>query len=550
MSPLPPSLQLLFAWVVAFIVTPARRLSRWLVDRTPNPIRLTILWLGLGLASAGLIDRRRAVKTTELAWPRVVTGIARMSKSAVDVAMVGVAVGTSAVAGVGFATPFWGLAFSLGGGVAGGTIALVSQRYGAEAYGELGRAVRSSAFLAVVSTVPLAALFWLYPEQFISILTNNEAAIAEGATYLQFIGLGIPFAALNLVGSRALVGCDDAFTAMQIRAGGALANIVLNAVFIFGLGMGVAGAALGTVLANVAVTTAFALGLVWGRFPAVGAFPVTVSPVGTYVDPGMIRDLVEIGTPVMLRNLVWTAAEFPMLGILDIFGENTVAGYVIARRIWGVMNTPGWGFGLASSSLVGQQLGKNDEREAEVYGREIIRFAVATYLVSAILVAVFAEQIVVLFAQDATSPEIPIARDLVYAACFAIIFQGVAGASAGPLDASGDTRIPFVSQFLGMFGAAIPLAYLGAAGLSVPSVTLPIVEVSTPALAIPALGLWGLYLAFVAETAIPAAINYWRFRTNKWKRISMAYRPDSEAKDKNGETVVEDSTAPTEHDDD
>ena len=512
----------------------ARRM-RWLwrtvSDYTPNPIKLTILWIGLGLSRIGLIDRERARKTTELAWPRIVTGIARMSKNAVDVAMVGVAVGTAAVAGVGFAAPFWGLAFAVGGGVAGGTIALVSQRYGAEAYDQLGRAVRASVLLVVLVATPLSVLFWMVPEQLISVLTSNERALDYGATYLQIVGLGIPFAALNLVGSRTLVGSDDAYTAMQVRAGGALANIVLSAVFIFGFGWGVAGAALGTVLSNVAVTTAFAFGLAWGRFPGVGSFPVQISPTGVWADPETLSDIVTIGLPVGLRNLVWTAAEFPMLGILDIFGENTVAAWVIARRIWGVMNTPGWGFGLASSSLVGQQLGQNNEREAAAYGRDIIRFAVATYIVSALLVAVFAQQLVVLFAEDPTSAEIPIATNLVYAACLAVVFQGVASASAGPLDASGDTRIPFLSQFIGMFGVSIPLAYLGAVGLTVGSVTLPVVGLTTPHISIPALGLWGLYLAFVAETAVPAAINYWRFRTDKWKRISKAYRPDAPVAD-------------------
>jgi len=494
--------------------------------RFPNPVKLTILWIGLGLASAGLIDRDRAVKTTELAWPRVLTGIARMSKNAVDVAMVGVAVGTTGVAGVGFASPFWGLSFAVGGGVAGGTIALVSQRYGAEAWDDLGRAVRSSTLLVISLTVPLSVTFWLVPDALISVLSGNEAAIAEGATYLQIVGLGIPFAGLNLVGSRILVGTDDAYTAMQLRGGGAVANIVLNAVFIFGLGWGVTGAALGTVLSNVVVVAAFAVGLTVGRLPVVGPFPVQISPRGQWTDPGVVRDLVTIGTPVGLRNLVWTVAEFPMLGILDIFGENTVAAWVIARRIWGVMNTPGWGFGLAASSLVGQALGRNDEREAEAYGRDIIRFAVATYIISALLVAVSAEQIVVLFASDPTSPEIPIARNLVYAASFAVVFQGVASASAGPLDASGDTRITFFSQFLGMFCVSIPLAYLGAAGLTIPAVSGPL-GVGFGGLSIPALGLPGLYLAYVAETAVPAAINYWRFRTDRWKSISEEYRPDA-----------------------
>ena len=92
----------------------------------PNPIRFLVSSVGFVLSSLGIIDRQRARRTTDLAWPRIVTGIARMSKNAVDVAMVGIAVGSAGIAGVGFAGPFWGLAFSIGGGLAAGTIAIIS----------------------------------------------------------------------------------------------------------------------------------------------------------------------------------------------------------------------------------------------------------------------------------------------------------------------------------------------------------------------------------------------------------------------------------------
>jgi Na+-driven multidrug efflux pump len=55
-----------------------------------------------------------------------------------------------------------------------------------------------------------------------------------------------------------------------------------------------------------------------------------------------------------------------------------------------------------------------------------------------------------------------------------------------------------------MVVVGIPLAYLGATT---------------------ALGIWGLYLAFLAETLVPAAVNYHRFSTGKWKAISREYRP-------------------------
>jgi len=87
---------------------------------------------------------------------------------------------------------------------------------------------------------------------------------------------------------------------------------------------------------------------------------------------------------------------------------------------------------------------------------------VATYVLFAAVVAVFARDIVVLFVESPNDPSVPIAVGMVYAAAVAVIPQGVNAASAGALDATGDTRWPFYGRVLGMFGLAIPLVYLGA----------------------------------------------------------------------------------------
>jgi len=472
-----------------------------------NPVRGVILLIGLGLARLGLIDAERARKATDLSWPRVVTGIARMSKNAADVAMVGAASGIAtkpAISGVGLAGPFWGLAFALGGGFAAGTIALVSQRFGAEEFGQLGQAVRSSFVVVVAVTVPVGAAFWLFPEWLISLLNSDQQVITYGATYLQILGLGVPFAGLNLVGSRVLIGADDAQIPMILRGGGAVLNIVLNGVFIFGMGMGVAGAAWGTVAANVLVTSLFIVGLIAGWLPGIGQFPVSVSPRGTYFHWDDITDVVSIGTPVVGRNMTWTVARFPMLFIVGMFGTTVLTAYTVARRIWGLMNVPGWGFGLAASSLVGQHLGEDDEETAGVYGREIVLMAVATYGVSAAVVALVARPGVVLL--GAEGEVIPIAVGMVFAGCLAIIPQGVNSTIAGALDASGDTNWPFIYQTLGVFAVSIPAAYLGAKT---------------------SIGVWGIYVAFLGETLVPAVGNYYRFSTGKWKAISREYRPET-----------------------
>ena len=478
--------------------------------RDTNPLRLLLVGIGAVLGRLGLVSPDKAREATDLAWPRILTGLARMSNSVVDAAMVGVAVGPLAIAGMGFAGPYWGMTFAIGGGMAAGTIALVSQRYGADAYDELEGVVRSSALLVTLVALPVTLLFWTVPTELVSLLSDDPVAVGYGADYLQVLALAVPFAIVNQIGSRVLIGVDDAWTPMVVRSAGAATNVALNAVFIFVLDMGVVGAAAGSVVASVLVTVAFVVGLVAGRLPLVGAFPVTVDPTARYVDREVFTDLLSIGLPVVGRSSVWTVARFPILIFVGLLGPNVVAAYVISRRIWGLMNTPGWGFGLAASSLVGRALGADDETNAEAYGREITYFTVATYLLAALLVAAFARPIVLLFVGDPTSEAVPVAVDFVYAACVAIVPAGVTNGIAGALDATGDTRWPFYGRALGMFGFAIPLTYLATTT---------------------SLGLFAVSLSFLGESVPSMLVNWYRFRSGKWKAISRAYRPGAASDD-------------------
>jgi putative MATE family efflux protein len=466
-----------------------------------NPIRTLIEGIGRLLVRVGLIDASRARRVSDLAWPRIVTGLARMSKATADVAMVGTALGASAIAGVGYGVPFWTMTFMLGGGIAGGTISLVSQRYGADRHDAIGVAVVVSAIVAVVVMLPLVVLFWTMPEPLIRLIGTGDAAVAYGARYLKVASLAMPFAALNLVGSRALVGANDATTPMIVRAGGAVANIGLNAVLIFVFDMGVVGAALGTVIGNVASTLAFVAALAMGRFPIVGALPIRVRRSALRWDADTARHLVRIAGPLALRNVAQNGGQFPMLAIVGLFGPNVVAAFVIALRVRALMNTPGWGFGLASSSLVGQSLGTGAEGKAGAYARDTLRFTVAVYTVAAVLVFVGATPVSHLFVDDPSI--VPTTASLIRATCASVVLWGLMNGAMGPLRASGDTAWPFYAQVVGLGAFALPAAYLGATT---------------------GLGLWGLYAALVLETGVPALVIYYRYRTEKWKLISRAHR--------------------------
>ena len=472
-----------------------------MLDLLLRPVRAFVETVGLLLARLGLIDTRRARRVSNLAWPRIVTGVARMSKSTADVAMVGTALGTAAIAGVGYATPYWALAFMLGGGIAGGTLSLVSQYVGADKRDEVSTAVKVSAGFALAVTVPLALALGALAGPLVGLIGSGSEAVAYGARYLQVVVLAMPFAALNLVASRTLVGAGDAWTPMLIRAGGAAANIGLNVVLIFAFDLGVVGAAIGTVLANVAATGAFACGLLRGRLPFAGTLPVRIDWRAKW-DRKAARQLAEISTPLALTNVAQNGGQFPLLAIVSLYGPNVAAAFVIALRIRDLMNTPGWGFGLASSSLVGQSLGGGREREAGNYARDTLRFAVAVYVLAASAVFVFAHPVARLFVSDPAV--LPVTVALIRATSVSVVLWGIVTGAKGPLRASGDTRWPLYGHVVGLLAFVLPAAYLGA---------------TTP------LGIVGLYLALLLETGVPAAVTYYRFRSDAWKLVSRAYRP-------------------------
>ncbi|MFU8867528.1 MATE family efflux transporter, partial [Natronococcus sp.] len=214
------------------------------------------------LERLGIIDAQRLRPTVELAWPRIVTGVAIMSKQTADLAMVGIAVGTAGTAGLAFALAYWEIVAMLGLGLAGGTVSLVSQNYGGEENERASLVVSQSVLLAIGISLPLAAAFLLVPDRLIGLFGAGPESLAHGSTYLVYVAPAVVFELLNLIASRTYTGVGDTFTEMMARAGGAVLNIVLSALFIFGLDMGVAGAALGTTLSTGFVTVVLGWGMV------------------------------------------------------------------------------------------------------------------------------------------------------------------------------------------------------------------------------------------------------------------------------------------------
>ena len=472
-------------------------------DRLENALRPA----AEALDRFGIIDIEQLRPTLELAWPRIVTGFAIMSKQTADLAMVGLAVGTTGAAGLAFAYAYWEVAAFLGLGLAGGTVSLVSQSYGGGDPDRASLAVKQSVLVAIALALPIVVAYGTFAESLIGVLGSDPATIRHGSAYLIVVAPAVLFEFLNHVASRTYAGVGDTFTPMVARAGGAILNVGLSAALIFGAELGVTGAALGTTLSIAAVTLVLAWGMLGRTYGGLGmaVSPVPVTLRGSWFDPGLARQLVEISTPLMARRVAEGIVVFPLLWIAASFGPIVVAALEVGRRVRGVINSVRWGFSIASSTLVGQRLGADDERAAGAYGAAIIRLTVLIYVGVAALVVALSTPIASLFV---TGPdEVAQAATFVAVGAVSAVGLGIDGAATGALRGAGDTRWPFVASLLGRYAFALPAAALG---------------LVTP------LGIVGLYLALLLETFVPGGINFWLFRTGRWKAISRRYRPSSD----------------------
>lgn len=460
------------------------------------------------LARLGLVDRKKGTEAFDLAVPVMVSGGMRTVLRMTDFFMVSLALGDAAVAGLELGFQYYFIGFGLALGLSSGTISVVSRCIGAGEQANAEFAVKQSLWLALLVTVPLTLLTWLFSEGMIELLTDDPRTIQLGSTYLRIVMLSVSFRFWSMIAARALQGAGDTRTPMYVRLVSIPTNIGLNAVLIFGFGpfpqLGIAGAAWGTTIANTLAAVIFAGVLVSG------VYSIRFRIGGTQWDTEMVRELIRVGYPLAGMQLIRTLGRFPFLLILSTIGTPVVAAYAIARRVMLLAMMPAWGYSTAASTLVGQNIGLGNETDATRYGWQTLRIAVVTQvLIGGILVAL-SPWIVRLF--NAGSPELTVAFVRVFG--LGVVAFSVSRTMRGGLRGAGDTLWPLYGTVLAT-GLRVPIAALGLpVGVALASVagwTL------APGMG---LGLWAIYAAILVDMYSRAGVNLFRFSTGRWKTIA------------------------------
>jgi putative MATE family efflux protein len=399
-----------------------------------------------------------------------------------DSAIVG-HLGTPQLAGLGVAGSLLATAISLCVFLAYGTTASVARRLGA---GDLRGAVAQGIdglWLATGLGVLLAAVGLLAAEPLVAAFDPSVATTGHALTYLRVSLPGLPAMLVVLAATGVLRGLQDTRTPLVVAATGAVANVAFNLALVYGLGMGVAGSALGTVLAQLGMAAAFVV--VVGR--GARTHHASLRP-----DLPGIRAAASAGVPLVVRTASLRAALLLTTYVATAIGTAAVAAHQVAFTIWMFLSLALDAVAIAGQAIVGRYLGAGDAQGAREATRRMIEWGVAAGVVLGLVVVALRAFYVPVFTPDED------VRDLLLSVLVvAAVFQPVCGvvfALDGVLIGAGDGR------YLAWAGVATLLAYLPLAGL---------VLLTDGGL----VALWWAFNGFLAARLVALV---WRWRGDQW----------------------------------
>ncbi len=435
---------------------------------------------------------RRRVLT--LAWPVVIEQLLNMSVGLADTYIVG-HLGAAPLAAVGLSMQALSLVWALFAAVGVGSTALVSRHVGAREPDQANAVARQSVLLALFVGALGAGMLWAGAPLFLTLLGAEADVIALGIGYIRAVASTVLLFSVLSVGSAVLRGAGDTRTPMMLMLVVNAINIIVAYTLANGVGplprLGVLGSGIGAASARGLGGLLMLWLLMRGRGQIKIGFGIPRP------DRSDIGRILRIGLPTAGEQLLMRSGQVVLAAVITGLGTVAYAAHQVAINALSVAWMPGFGFALAATTLVGQELGAKRADRAHLCAHEAVRMAALIMAVMGVLVSLFASQVVGIFVNDVDVIEsgAPILR----IAGLVMPLLGVGFTFAGGLRGAGDTTAVLV-----ILGASIWCIRIVGAHLLGPS-----------------LGLVGVWIAIGVDFGVRSAFLALRFRSGKWKSIQV-----------------------------
>ena len=351
--------------------------------------------------------RSNGKKILQLALPLILQQLCLQMQLWIDRAMLG-HVNAAYFSAIGNASMPYHMVLSTVTAVCGGTAILTAQSIGAGDRERVKEVAESSFLGSSVLSAAAFGFFLFFSDELFALMGVQPPILDYSLSYIRILSVSLIFMGISSTATGILQGLGFTKVIMAAGIAGNLLNILLDRVLIFGAAgipaMGIAGAALATVIANfLSALVLFVYVLRSRKMPVVLRMP---RDMGAAL--GQYRQVLKLGIPSGLEFALWNVGNVVLVSFLNRVDAMAAGIYTLVFSVETVPLLIYMGFANAGLTLVGQQTGANDPRQARRTGLTCLTFSLAVCLVVAVIFRAFPRQILLCFTDDVSILEISV----------------------------------------------------------------------------------------------------------------------------------------------
>ena len=392
-------------------------------------------------------------------------------------------VSENALAAVGMAFPYQNLMIAVAVGTGVGVNALLSRSLGAKDFDTANRTAENGVLLAVLSTLVFSIVGVVFAQSFFQAQSTDPDIVSKGVAYLR-ICAGLSFGLfLEIMFERLLLSTGRTFYTMITQGVGAIINIIMDPVLIFGIGpfpkMGVAGAAAATVMGQI---VAAILALI---FNITRNHEIQPSLKGFRPRASIIGRIYSVGIPTIVLNSISSVMTFGMNLILGAISTSTaVAVFNVYFKLQSFVFMPVFGLNNGMVPIVSYNFGARKRKRLTDTVRFCAILAVGIMLVGLVIIQLFPAPILGIFEASDEMLRIGVPALRIISLCF--VFAGFNIICSSTFQALGNGVLSMIMSIGRQLVVLLPAAYLLSLTGDVTAVwwAFPIAEIASLAMAL------------------------------------------------------------------
>lgn len=428
-----------------------------------------------------------------LVLPMALQNLINVGVSTADVVMLG-KVGETSLSAASLAGQVQFVMSLIFFGLTSGACVLTAQYWGKKDIRTIEKVLAIAMRFALIVAVLFTVVVLLFPVPIMKIFSKEADVIEQGVEYLRIIAFSYIMTAITIIYLNIMRSVERVIIATMVYLVSLITNIILNAIFIFGMfglePMGIRGAALATLIARfVELLIVFLYAKIRNREVRFHLKDLLLK------DKLLMKDFITYTLPVMLNELIWGSGTSVNAAIIGHLGKSVVAANSVTQVTRQLALIVAFGLANATAIILGKAIGEGKEEMAKIYAKRFIRLTIiiGIFGIFVILGASQVAKATMTLSEEASSY---LNFMMIVMSYFSICQAYNTTLVVGVFRAGGDTKFGLILDTVFLWGFSILLGMIAAFVLKLP---VPVV-----------------YIILLSDEVIKIPVTTWRYRSMKW----------------------------------